>query len=64
MGLVALITGSAIAISGGGCSATEDCVKNAFGAEFCGEEGKRYCARFGGPACKDLGWPTPDRRFP
>ena len=36
----------------------EPCVQNAFGATFCGDDAKRLCREFGGPACPDLGLPA------
>jgi hypothetical protein len=32
------------------------CVQNAFGATFCGDDAKRLCKQFGGPACDELGY--------
>jgi non-ribosomal peptide synthetase component E (peptide arylation enzyme) len=32
------------------------CVKNAFGATFCGDDAERVCEQFGGPACADAGF--------
>ena len=63
-GLLSLLVSASVVLRREWLPQFEDCVQNAFGAEFCGEEGKRYCAKFGGPACKDLGWPAPSSRFP
>lgn len=34
------------------------CVTNTFGAKFCGDDAKRVCKTFGGPACADVGYST------
>ena len=58
---------AALALTAAGCAETDeagltaDCVKNAFGAEFCGEEARQYCAEFGGPACAELGYDSEGR---
>ena len=57
LGGVILIVGcGALLVAGGeGGSLTQDCVKNAFGAEFCGEEAESFCEEYGGPGCADIG---------
>ena len=65
--------GLAMAVAGlvalTGCAAEDEfgsltgqqCVKNAFGAEFCGEEAVQMCQEFGGPACAEITGDTKGR---
>lgn len=39
----------------------EDCIKNAYGAEFCGEEAVQMCREYGGPACAEITGDTKGR---
>ena len=38
-----------------------ECVRNAYGAEFCGQEAVSYCEEFGGSACADITGDTKGR---
>ncbi len=57
--IAGIVVAATIAI--GACSEadlTGGCVKNAFGAEFCGQEAVSYCKEYGGQGCVDLGLPA------
>lgn len=56
IGLALTVVVVALGSGGTGVSSlTGDCVRNTFGAEFCGDEAVSYCEEFGGPGCRDLG---------
>lgn len=58
-----LCVGGALFVAAG-CSEADfggGCVRNAYGAEFCGQEAVNYCEEYGGPACVDLGLPAKGR---